>query len=321
MQSQKKLFHSTDPESCDALKGHKILVTGGTGFIGKPLLHYLMAKGTEIIVLTRDAAKKATANNASVTYITNLSEIADSDKIDAIVNLAGEPLAAKRWSEQRKELFIASRIGTTRNLLALVERLHDKPHVLVNGSAIGYYGPQDASELGEDADFVDCFAHRLCQQWENEAQKFEPYGLRVCCLRIGIVLGSHGGPLQELRKSFDFKIATQMGQGDQWMSWIHIEDLIRIIGLLLVSPDIDGPVNGTAPTPVTNREFCDIFSTIKQPLLKISLPAWLLRIIIGEMSDEVLVTGQRVIPRKLLDYGFNFQYPRLGDALKSLLGE
>lgn len=296
----------------------QILVTGGTGFIGVPLVQALCEQGYRVVVLTRQQSPKALRDTA-VRCIHSLDEIDAAESIDAIINLAGESLAARRWSPQQKEILVSSRVDTTRELFACAQRLQQKPAALINASAIGYYGPQGDDPLDETGPTVQCFANELCEQWEAAAREFESLGTRVCVLRLGIVLGPDGGPFTELRKSFDFGVASQFANGEQWMSWIHRDDVVAIMLFALQNDELEGPVNTTAPEPVSNAQFCAAMQQNKRTLIQLKLPAFMLRALIGEMADELLLTGQRVIPKKLVDNGYVFKFPDLQSALQDLL--
>ncbi|MEO4047355.1 TIGR01777 family oxidoreductase [Pseudomonas sp. CAU 1711] len=298
----------------------RVLLTGGSGFIGSPLANALSAAGHEVLVLTRDPANLRDIRGR-VTCLTSLEQIADDERLDAIVNLAGEPLAGGRWTAARKQRFLHSRLRVTDQLLSLVQRLQHKPEVLLNGSAVGYYGHWRDEPLDEQSPAHDCFSHRLCAQWEERALRMESYGVRVCLLRIGIVLGPNGGPLQELRRPFDLGLATQLGDGRQWMPWIHLHDVLDICAFLIATPSIRGAVNLTAPQPVTHASFCALLKAqLPQARLKVRVPALLVRALVGEMADEVLLSGQRVLPQKLLAQGYDFRFAELAPALRQLAG-
>lgn len=296
----------------------RILLTGGSGFIGSPLAVALSQAGHDVLVLTRNPANLGQIQGR-ITCLTDLGQIADGERIDCIINLAGEPLAAARWTAARKHCFLQSRLEVTDALLQLVQRLEHKPEVLLNGSAVGYYGHWQDQELDERSEPHDCFSHQLCAQWEKRAQQMQAFGVRVCLLRIGIVLGRHGGPLEELKRPFELGVASQLGDGRQWMPWIHLHDLLDICAFLLDRPDIVGPVNLSAPTPVTHANFVSqLRRQLPTALMRLRIPAWLVRGLVGEMADEVLLSGQRVLPAKLLEAGYVFRYPELAPALRQL---
>lgn len=298
----------------------KILLTGGTGFIGKRLVQALLTLNHKVTLLSRNVSTGLKEIKDKVTIITDFSKIDDNSEFDVIINLAGEPLAQGRWNKERKEAFIESRLVVTSNICELIKRLKYKPEVLINGSAIGYYGPHKDDVLDENGSVVDCFSHELCRKWEEQALKAETSDTRVCLLRIGIVLGQDGGPLAELRLPFEYGVSMQISNGQQWMSWIHRDDLIGMILHIINKLDMSGVVNGTAPNPVTNKEFSDTLSLYLKTFIRISVPGWLLSLVVGELADEILITGQRVIPAKIQDSGFIFNYPELDAAFEELIG-
>ncbi|MDX5372820.1 MAG: TIGR01777 family oxidoreductase [Pseudomonadaceae bacterium] len=296
----------------------RILLTGGSGFIGSPLAGALSQAGHEVMVLTRNPANLGQIQGR-VTCLTDLGQIDDSEHIDCIINLAGEPLAAARWTPERKRRFLHSRLEVTEALLQLVQRLEHKPETLLSGSAVGYYGHWQDQELDESSAPHDCFSHQLCAQWEQRAQQIRDLGVRVCLLRIGVVLGRHAGPFAELRRSFNLGVASQLGHGRQWMPWIHLHDVLDICTFLLDRPNIEGPVNLTAPSPVTHADFVTLLQQqLPSALIRVRIPAFMVRWLVGEMAEEVLLSGQRVLPAKLLEQGYAFRYPDLNAALQQL---
>jgi uncharacterized protein (TIGR01777 family) len=292
-----------------------VLITGGTGFIGGALVAHLCQLEAEITVYTRDPSHFDTE---AIRYITSLDEIDDSAHFDAFINLAGESLAARRWDEARKAVLVESRVGTTRSLVALAERLQVKPAVVLSASAIGVYGHHGDERLGEDAEQGDGFAHRLCLAWETEAQRFDALGIRVCLLRLGVVLAADGGAMDQLRRSVAFGVGTWMGSGKQWLSWVHREDVVAAIDFLLQHESCEGPYNITAPEPITNRGLCDELSLRRQVFIKLPIPAAVMRLALGEMAQELLLNGQRVVPARLQEAGFQFRYKNLREALAAL---
>jgi uncharacterized protein (TIGR01777 family) len=298
----------------------RVLITGGSGFIGQQLVTALSQAGQQVLVLTRDIENAARNLDVRVTFLTSLEQIRNDEIIDCIINLAGEPLSAGRWSPERKSAFHASRVGITDDLLHLVHRLEHKPKTLLSGSAVGYYGHHQDQYLDEQSAAHDGFSHQLCKSWEERALAFQSLGVRVCLLRIGIVLGRHGGPLQELRRPFDFGIATQLGDGYQWMPWIHLDDVLESCAFLMEQPGIEGAVNLSAPEPVTQAAFTQLLQRhIRHALFRVRVPAVLVRLLVGEMADEILLSGQRVIPAKLLRHGYVFRHNNLESALSDLI--
>ena len=295
-----------------------ILITGGTGFIGRSLTRSLVNRDYTVTVLTRNASQVEGLDR--VTFIQSLEQIQDSATIDVVINLAGEPLAAGRWNDHRKREFFESRVSITRAISRLIERLDRKPRVLLSGSAIGWYGPHEDEPLDESSQAVGCFSQDLCSAWESEAKVIEQPGLRICLLRIGIVLGREGGPLKELCRSHRLGVNAILGDGRQYISWIHIEDMVGLITYLIEHDDVEGVVNCTAPNPVAQRDFARTIAEYLQTWITIMIPGWLLRLMVGEMADEVVITGQRVLPAKALAAGYSYKYSDLKEALGDLLG-
>lgn len=290
-----------------------LLITGGTGFIGRPLCKALLARGHEVTVLSRNPARARLPGK--VRLVERLDGLRD---IEGVVNLAGENLADGRWTSTRKQAFHDSRIGTTRRLVEWMESLPRRPSVLISGSAIGYYGAHGDEELTESAAAGEDFAARLCRDWEAEALRAEGLGVRVCRLRIGVVLSPGGGALAKMLPAFRLGLGGRMGDGQQWMSWIRRADLVQLILWLLRTPAAVGAYNATAPDPVRNAEFAALLAAaLKRPAL-LPMPAPVLRAMFGEMS-ELLLKGQRVMPAKALAEGFQFRSPRLEMALGDML--
>lgn len=298
----------------------RVLITGGSGFIGSPLAMALSQAGHEVLILTRDLASLGQIRGR-VSALTDLAQIANDEHIDCMINLAGEPLAGQRWNHARKQRFLSSRLDTTDALLQLVQRLEHKPEVLLSGSAVGYYGHWQDERLDETSEARDCFSHQLCAQWEARALQMQAMGVRVCLLRIGIVLGRGGGPLAELKRPFELGVASQLGDGRQWMPWIHLHDVLDICAYLLTATQLSGPINLTAPEPVNHQDFCRTLQRqLPQARLRLKVPAALVRLLLGEMGEEILLTGQRVVPSRLLENGYSFRYPQLEPALRQLNG-
>ncbi|HEX4301263.1 MAG TPA: TIGR01777 family oxidoreductase [Rhizomicrobium sp.] len=296
-----------------------ILVTGATGFIGRRLVEGLVAEEHEVIVLTRNA-ERAVGLGAPLTVVTDLEQIAPDKRIDAIVNLAGEPIADGLWTPAKRARIVASRLAVTSAVLRLIARLERRPAVLVNGSAIGWYGLRGDEALSEDDGAVACFSHEVCAKWEAEAAKASAFGVRVATLRIGLVLGTEGGMLARLLLPFEFGLGGRIGSGTQWMSWIVRDDLVRLIAHVIAAPGLEGPINATAPAPVRNADFAKALGrALHRPAL-LPLPAWPLRIAGGDFAKELLLGGQRVLPDKALASGFAFAHPALDGALAAMLG-
>jgi uncharacterized protein (TIGR01777 family) len=291
----------------------RVLVTGGTGFIGRALVRALLARGETVAVLTRDPARAAGVLPPGAAAIAALP----AEAPDAVVNLAGENLGARRWNEARKQAFIDSRAGTTRELVAWMRALPRRPAVLVSGSAVGWYGARGDAELGESDPPGDEYQSHLCRAWEEAAQAAEALGVRTCRIRIGIVLGPDGGALAQMKLPFSLGLGGWLGDGRQWMSWIHRDDLVALVLWLLDGPGRSGAWNATAPRPATNREFSKALgASLGRPVL-LPMPAPAVRLLVGGMA-HLLLTGQKVLPRRALAEGFTFRYPELGPALDAV---
>lgn len=297
----------------------KILVTGATGFIGRALCAELHRRGHELLALARNRTQAIAWLPAGTQVLTSLDHL-DDEVPEAIVNLAGENLAARRWNAARKRALIESRVAMTRSLIDYIRSCVAKPRVLVSGSAIGWYGARGDEELDEDS---VCgrdteFQVQLCRAWEAEALAAEDMGMRVCRVRTGLVLAGDGGALAKMVLPLRMGITGVCGDGRQWMSWIHRADLVSLLIRLCEDSAWSGIFNGVAPNPVTNRDFvATLRSALGEPLA-LPLPAPLLQLAVGEMS-ELLLTGQKVLPRRAQQAAFGFRHPELGKALKHIL--
>ena len=299
----------------DAATTMHYLITGGSGFIGSALCRSVTGDGHRVTVLTRDSARAKPRLPASVSLVRHLD---DAQDVAAIVNLAGENLTSGRWTAARKREFVASRVATTQRLLEWIAKQPIKPRVLVSGSAIGWYGARGDEELGEDSTPGTDFAAQLCREWEDEAIKAEALGVRVCRLRTGIVLDSGGGALAKMLLPFRLGIGGPMGDGRQWMSWIARVDIVALIRWLIDNDVASGAFNGTAPVAATNAEFARTLGRVLHRPALLPTPAFALKLMFGEMAD-MLLTGQRVLPRRALAQGFAFRFPQLDEALGAIL--
>jgi uncharacterized protein (TIGR01777 family) len=295
-----------------------ILVTGATGFIGSRLVASLTDAGHQVIALVRNPAK-ADVLHPPITLITSLDQLPADAKVDAIVNLAGEPIGNGLWTDVKRRKILDSRIGMTDDVIRLIARLERKPDVLVNGSAIGWYGLWQDQPLTESAKAHACFSHELCAAWEKAASRATEYSVRVVCLRIGLVIGTDGGLLTRMLTPFEFGLGGPIGSGKQWMSWIERDDLIRLFAHALAKPELSGPINATAPIPVTNRKFTEELGRRLQRPAVFRIPAPLLHRVAGDLADELLLGGQRVIPNKALSSGFVFRHETLRSAFEAIL--
>lgn len=294
-----------------------ILLTGGTGLIGRALCRYWQAQGHQLSVWTRHPEKVAALCGPQVRAIRTLQEL-DQAPLDAVINLAGAPIADRPWTHKRKALLWGSRIALTETLLAWLESRHSKPKVLVSGSAVGWYGDAGERELSEDSPPVnEDFASQLCIAWEETAQRAEAMGVRVVLVRTGLVLSAEGGFLSRLLLPFKLGLGGPIGSGRQWMPWIHIDDQIALIDFLVHQDEARGPYNACAPKPVRNREFAKSLGRVLHRPALMPLPGFVLRLALGELS-LLLLGGQRAVPARLLEAGFTFQFTDLSAALDDI---
>lgn len=297
-----------------------VLVTGATGFIGRRLVAGLIANGHRVTALVRGGQSRA-GLPMPITLVGSLEEISADARIDAIVNLAGAPIAERPWTRRNRLRMLRSRLATTRSLGRLIARLDHKPDVLLSGSAVGWYGHESDMLVDEGAPQGRGFASRLCAAWEDEADRIAATsGVRVVKLRLGVVLGREGGMLAGLLPAFDLGLGGPIGSGRQWLSWISRDDAVRLIAFAVATPALRGSLNATAPEPATNREFAHTLArTLGRPAV-LAVPALPLRVVLGDLAEEILLASQRVVPAKALAAGFVFRHPRLETALEVELG-
>jgi uncharacterized protein (TIGR01777 family) len=304
--------------------GRGVLVGGATGFIGAHVVRALRRRGDTVWVWTRDAGRALERFGPHVHVVTSLAEIPATAKIDAIVALAGAPVIGLPWTRARRQVLIDSRVKTTQALLDWCARRAGPPRVLVTASAIGFYGgfhgPGGDDWLGESSPPKESFQSQLCVEREAAANAAEAQGIRVVNLRIGLVLGRDGGILPRLALPAKLGLAAVIGDGRQWMSWIHIADLVRIVETALDDPGMRGAVNAVAPAPVRQRDFQRALTHSLHRPLWLRVPAVALSVPLGEMA-QLLVDGQRVAPRRLLNAGFDFRHFTLDSALRDLFAE
>jgi uncharacterized protein (TIGR01777 family) len=293
------------------------LVTGATGFIGAALVRTLLARGDAVTVLSRSREKALDRFGPHVRCVESLDELEAATRIDGLVNLAGAGLMTLPWVGARRRVLRSSRGDTTRAVVGLLRRLETPPAVLVSGSAIGYYGARGDEVCDEDAAPQREFQSELCREWEAEAARAQPLGVRVVLLRTGLVLGARGGALPLMALPVRLGAGATLGGGAQWMSWIHLGDMVRLIVFALDTCGVSGALNATAPEPVRHREFQRTLAARLGRPLGLRLPARVPRAVLGEMS-QIFTHGQRVVPRKALAHGFLFRYATLDAALAAL---
>jgi uncharacterized protein (TIGR01777 family) len=292
----------------------KILITGGTGLIGR---HFIKAfqQPYQFTVLTRNSKKAKRCLPEGIEFIEQLPE---QNCYEAIINLAGEPIVDRRWNETQKERIFQSRWQITEQVVAMIARSEIKPTCLISGSAIGYYGDTGNTSTNEDAQVIHTdFAYTLCDKWEKIAIKASEH-CRVVLLRTGVVLANDGGALAKMRLPFSLGLGGKLGDGKQYMSWIHIEDMVHAIQFSLLTPSIEGAVNCTSPQALTNEEFTKALGKQLHRPTWFSVPAVMLKILMGQ-GAELLLTSQNIYPQKLLEHDFDFNHTSIENTLEDLL--
>lgn len=302
----------------------KIAVTGATGFVGSRLVERLQAEGHQALVLLRDVDK---LQQAFPSTHPNIEGIAYTPKesgtwqqaiagCDGVVNLAGEPLIGERWTSERKREILASRQLGTQKIVEAIAQAQPKPSVLVNASAIGYYGTSETATFDETSAPGNDFLASVCQTWEAEAEKVKQTGTRLVILRLGIVL-EMGGAIAQMTPPFQFFAGGPIGTGRQWFSWIHREDLVSLILQALTRPDIEGVLNATSPHPVRMAELCNTLGQVLHRPSWLPVPDFALELLLGEAA-KVILEGQQVLPKRSQAYGFQYDYPTVKQALEQI---
>lgn len=298
----------------------QLLITGGTGLIGRHLIARLLSLSHHVTVLTRDTMRARQVLGERVEYWLTLQNRTSLDDIDAVINLAGEPIADKRWTPQQKQKLSESRWHITEQLATLIKASTSPPSVFISGSAVGYYGNQGAALITEEESPTPEFTHQLCARWEELALSAESDRTRVCLLCTGIVLADNGGALAKMLPPFRVGLGGPLGSGKQYMPWIYIDNMVNAILYLLDNPILRGPFNMTVPYPVRNEQFCAMLAHVLDRPCFIRVPAFALKLLMGEAATLVL-GGQRAIPHRLEAAGFGFRYYELEDALKNVTGK
>ena len=299
---------------------HQAVVAGGSGLVGIPLVETLVSQGVQVRVLSRDPSRVSLPQGATAHVYDDLPGVLEG--ADAVINLAGASIAGKRWNEKYKRELLESRVGITSQLVAAMARCASKPRVLVNASAIGFYGPRDGRCITESDASGQGFLPSLCAAWEKAADEALKFGVRVVKLRSGVVLARSGGALAKLALPMKLFQGAKLGHGQQGFSWIHLDDIVGMYIEAANNPSWSGPINGTAPRPLTNETFTRLLGAqMHRPVLPI--PSFLtemgVKVLLGEMASEVL-EGAFVYPAKALELGYKFKFGKAEDALADLLG-
>ncbi len=301
----------------------RIAVTGATGFIGKSLCRSLLRTGNQLVVFARDTRNAQTLFPGIRVVEWDALEgpppVGSLDGVDAVVHLLGEGIAKGRWSAKQKEAIRESRVQGTYNLCEALRSSSPRPRLLISSSAIGFYGSRGDEDLEESSARGSGFLGDICEAWETAAMTAEQHGIRTVLLRTGIVLSTEGGALAKMLPPFKMFLGGALGSGKQWMSWIHMEDEVGLIRHILGSDELKGPINATAPGPATNYEFSKTLGKVLGRPAIFPTPALVLKLLLGEMAQELLLNGQKVLPRRAVSSGYQFRFPELEGALRHLL--
>lgn len=297
----------------------KILISGASGLVGTHLIPTLIAKGHSVYKLVRKTPQSADEIQWDAMKGFSDEAQAQLEGFDAVVHLAGDNVASENWSDEKKRKIRESRTVGTKVLVDALRKCENPPKILVSASAIGFYGDRKDEILTEDSAKGEGFFPEVCDEWEQEANKATEFGARVVNPRIGIVLSRDGGALEKMLTPFKFGIGGTIGSGKQYMSWIALDDLIKIIHFALETQDLNGAVNATAPNPVTNEEFTKTLGDVLGRPTFIPIPAFGIKFLFGEMGERLLLEGCRVIPKRLQDAGFEFEFTDLEKALKHVV--
>jgi uncharacterized protein (TIGR01777 family) len=300
----------------------RVIITGATGFIGRALAEELAQGDYEIVALSRNPQIKSELNKISYIEWDAKNPNGWTDYVDgayAVVNLTGENISAGRWTRKRKEEILQSRLNAGKAIVEAVKRVKRKPKVIVQASAIGFYGSREDEVLEESSYPGSGYLPEVAQKWELSTQEVEALGVRHVIIRTGIVLGKGGGAFPRLIQPFRFFVGGPLGSGKQWFSWIHLEDEIKAIRFLMENENLNGAFNLTAPAPLVMKDFCKILGQVMHRPCWLKVPGFMLRLIMGEMAEALLLTGQRVLPKRLLEAGYQFLYPEAEPALQQIL--
>ncbi|MDH4222127.1 MAG: TIGR01777 family oxidoreductase [candidate division Zixibacteria bacterium] len=304
----------------------RVIITGGTGFIGRTLSGHLVEAGYEVIALSRKAKTSSKILGEKITLAewegkTSKGWVNYADGAFAIVNLAGENIAGGRWTEAKKQAIMESRLNAGNAVVQAVKETKEKPKVIIQSSGIGYYGVHSEEIVDETVPLGSGFLPEVAERWENSTREVESFGVRHIIIRTGVVLGKDEGALPRLIMPFRFFFGGHPGNGEQYFSWIHLQDEIRAIRFLMEREDLNGIFNLTAPGSLKMKDFSSILGKVMRRPSWFPLPGFLLRMIFGQMAEETILTGQRVLPKRLQEYGFKFLYPEAEPALQEILNK
>ncbi|MED2753947.1 TIGR01777 family oxidoreductase [Bacillus thuringiensis] len=296
----------------------KIAISGGTGFIGKYLSTFFVQKGYTVYILTRKKTTETSDPKLQYVQWTPDLQTFPLSSIDVVINLAGESINS-RWTKKQKKAILNSRIQTTKGLIKQLQALHKKPHTFINASAIGYYGTSEVESFTEQQETPgNDFLAETVFLWEQEAAKACSLGIRTIYTRFCVVLGADGGALPKMLLPYQFYIGGTIGSGKQWLSWIHIDDVVRMMDFIIHKKEIDGPLNMTAPTPIRMKEFGKTIAAATRKPHWLPVPSFMLHALLGEMSILVL-EGQHVLPSKAIKHGYQYTFPAIDHALQNIL--
>lgn len=291
----------------------RILLTGGTGFLGQALCAELLKHQHQLTIFSRQPDKVTKQYQGKVQAVSQFEQLSTNSQFDVVINLAGEGIADKPWTNKRKQALYDSRVSLTKDLVNWLKQCSHQPQLLISGSAIGWYGNQNDNSVDENSAPHQEFVHDLCHAWEQAALVMQNPSTRVCIIRTGVVLAAQGGMLKRLLPVFKLNLGGRLGNGQQWFSWIGLDDFIAAILFLIHHPQVEGIFNFTAPHPVTNQQFTQIFAQHLHRAAPFPVPSIILKLLLGEMST-LLLDGQQVIPQRLINLDFDFKSPTLDQA-------
>lgn len=295
----------------------KILINGASGLIGSALQVSFKEKGYELLLASRNPAKDEKHVQWDADTGFSDDDLERLEGLDAAIHLAGESISGLRWTEEKKKAIRDSRVFGTRTMIEAFDKLKKRPKVFISGSAVGFYGDRGSDEMTESSAAGKTFLSEVCKEWEAESRRAEDLGIRTVLLRTGIVLSKDGGALGTMLTPFKLGVGGVIGDGDQWMSWVSLVDVVEIINFALENENLRGAINVTSPNPVTNEVFTKTLGNVLYRPTFLPLPEFAVHMVFGEMGDALLLDSTRVIPKRLADAGYKFKYPELRPALEN----